>query len=177
MIVDSQNPKVVSALNSLNNAAIDLNLLLENFNAPLDPDVTIDISIERALRAHRELGDAIQKLVSSQTGLTEQSLRHEAPYAAALSGRIGRHGYCSNGGLKACEGFLSKLKSIGSEGDMTAASIRKIALESGLADPRIRTIQWLIKELNGLGLIELTESRGCGSRYKLTMVFGKTEVG
>jgi hypothetical protein len=180
MEVDPQNPEVVSARNALNNAAIDLNLLLENFNAPLDPGVKVDISIEKALLAHQELGDAIKKLVSSQIGLTEQSLRHEAPYAEtanALSASISKDGYCSNGESQACELFLTKLKSISSEGDMTAASIRRIAIQAGLADPSIRTIQWLINALNGLGLIELTKSRGAGSRYKLTMVFGKMEVG
>ena len=179
MELDPQNPEVVSARNALNKSAIDLNLLLENFNAPLDPGVKVDISIEKALRAHQQLGDAIKKLVSSQIGWTEQSLRHEVRYteiANALSASISKHSFCSNGESNACEEFLTKLKSISSEGDMTAALIRGEAIQAGLAKPSIRTIQWLIDALKGLGVIELSKSNGVASRYKLTMVFGKTEL-
>lgn len=180
MKVDPKSPEVVSARNALSNAAIDLNLLLENFNAPLDPSVTVDISIERALRAHQQLGDAIKKLVSSQIGLTDQSLRHEAPYAEtanALSASISKNSFCSNGASQACELFLTKLKSLNSEGEITAASIRGIAIQAGLAKAHVRTIQWLVDALKGLGVIELSESAGNSSRYKLTMLFGKTEAG
>lgn len=92
MKIDPKNPAVISAREDLQSAALDLNLILRKLEVPSDPEVAVSISIERALRAHKELGDAIKKLVDNQ--LNQALLRdaekidvYEAGRAAGMRDR------------------------------------------------------------------------------------------